>query len=34
MKLQHKLSMTEVWEEVEEEAQHLLRDYALWYMEN
>jgi hypothetical protein len=34
MRLQHKLAMTEVWEEVEEEAQHLLRDYALWYMEN
>jgi hypothetical protein len=34
MKLQHKLSMTEVWDEVEEEAQHLLRDYALWYMES
>ena len=32
MKLQHKLSMTAVWEEVEEEAQHLLRDYALWFV--
>jgi hypothetical protein len=34
MKLQHKLSMTETWDDVTEEAQHLLRDYALWYMEN
>jgi hypothetical protein len=34
MKLQHKLSMTEVWEEVEEEAQQLLRDYAIWYVES
>jgi hypothetical protein len=34
MKLQHRLSMTEVWKEVEEEAQHLLRDYAIWYVES
>jgi hypothetical protein len=34
MKLQHKLSMSEGWDDVAEEAQHLLRDYALWYMEN
>jgi hypothetical protein len=34
MDLQRKLALSEKWGALQEEAQHLLRGYAIWYMDN